>query len=323
LCQSYTDIELVIVDDGSDSGTYDFIESLKKKDGRVITVHTENKGVSAARNAGIGVARGEYIFFSDSDDYADPAMISEMVVNAQRNNADLVIAGYYFEIKGVGENRGIEQRNRGLYLCGSEELKDHMVELWDNSMMYNVWNKLFRTPIIKENNIRFPEGKAFNEDRDFIRDYLYRTESCVVMDRCFYHYLREDSAAATGVYRRNMLDIRKEEYHRLLEFFDKFGITGYREYASREHLDRVIATMENLFNSSLDGKQRKKEIARILRDEDTRECMRNARPKSKKAKVLYGAVRTGNVTIVYHLIGFIHMVRSKSPILFYRLKQSR
>ena len=323
LSQTYKKIEVIIVDDGSNKEIIDFVESFQEKDERVQVIHRDNHGVSAARNVGIESAHGEYIFFCDSDDYVDAKMLSEMIEMAENTCADMVVAGYYFEIQDGDKRYCIEQKTHSLYLKNENEVKNNMVALWDDGIMYNIWNKLFRTQIIKEHNIRFPYGKAFNEDRDFVRDYLKHTYSLKIMDVCFYHYLREVKTSATGLYREDMLDIRKEEYHRLMYFFKEMNIRDFMEYVSREHLDRVVATIENLFYGNLRKKAIKSEIKRIITDVDTKECLKHAIPKSNKMKIIYGMIRTGRTNFIYFLIREIHVLRGKHPKLYYKLRKKR
>lgn len=193
-------------------------------------------------------------------------------------------------------------------------------------MMYNVWNKLFLRKVIIDHDIYFPKGKSFNEDRDFVRNYLQYTQKVVITDECFYHYLRENGETATGKWNPYMLDIRKEEYHVLVKYFKEMGIYNEeaKEYAAREHFERVVGTTEQLVrNNSLCKSDILKEISKILKDRDTRMCMNIMVPKSRKMKIIRKVYSYKNPWLVYKMIGIICKVRIKYPEMFYRLKQAR
>ena len=302
--QSYSNIEIILVDDGSDSETALLCDSCAQEDDKITVYHCENRGVSAARNYGIKKAKGKYIFFADSDDYAEPQMLEKMGGIAQRYMEQKVPS---FEIK------------------SEAELKRTMVFLWDSSLMYNVWNKLFALEIIRENEILFPEGKEFNEDRDFIRKYLRHIQTAYVTQDCFYHYMRGGRGGATEVYRPNMLQIRKEEFKRLRAFFKEWDNydSAAREYVSREHFDRVAGAAENVFHSDLDTRKIVCEIRKMVWDEDTRYALAYALPKSLKMKILHLLFKTRSTVLIYTVMRCIYFVKVKYPVLFYRLRQSR
>lgn len=327
--QSYSNIEIILVDDGSDLETALLCDSYAQDDDKITVYHCENRGVSAARNYGIKKAKGKYIFFADSDDYAEPQMLEKMVGIAQRYMVQLVIAGYYFDIPCISKDNqtmeSIEQKVPSFEIKSEAELKRTMVFLWDSSFMYNVWNKLFAIEIIRENEILFPEGKEFNEDRDFIRKYLRHIQTAYVTQDCFYHYMRGGKGGATEVYRPNMLQIRKEEFRLLRAFFKEWDNydSAAREYVSREHFDRVVGAAENVFHSGLDARKTVCEIKKMVRDEDTRYALAYALPKSLKMKILHLFFKTRSTVFIYTVMKCIYFVKVKYPVLFYRLRQSR
>ena len=325
--QTYKDKEVIIVDDGSESETAELCEELVREYGIVTCYHQKNSGVSAARNFGIEKAKGAYLFFADADDYAETGMLQCMVDNVLKHKAELVIAGYFYDIPHQdGSVEAILQEASAKVLEGRKKIRENMVWLWDSSLMYNVWNKLFCHRIINEHEIRFPAGKPFNEDRDFIRDYIQQTTSLAVIDSCFYHYFREDEAAATGKYRPEMFAIRKEEFHRLTEFFRKMGIWDEeaKEYVCREHFDRIVGTVENTFHSEdMTGRKIIGEIKKILNDEDTKTAVRYSRPKSRKMKLIHLLYQLKCKYLIYISTYAVYKIRTTHPEIFYRLRQSR
>lgn len=94
LAQTFTDYEIILVDDGSPDNCGQMCREWERRDGRIRTIHKENGGLSDARNAGIDIAKGDYIGFVDSDDYIKPDMFEVLVANLERNNADISMCGY-------------------------------------------------------------------------------------------------------------------------------------------------------------------------------------------------------------------------------------
>ena len=327
--QTYQNLEIILIDDGSEDETAMLCDSLERKYDKVFVYHCKNNGVSMARNYGIEKANGKYILFVDADDYAESQMVEVMVRTAEQYQAELIIAGYYFDMpyinKGKKVFKSIEQKVSYLRIETREELKQKMVYLWDSSLMYNVWNKLFDLDIIRKHHIYFPVGKTFNEDRDFVREYLYHIQNIFVMEDCFYHYIRENDMGATGIYRPDMLEIRKEEFHCLQNFFDSMEIRNSksREYISREHFDRIVGTIENIFHSNMSRNEIKCEIRRVIKDDDTKYAMMYAQPRSRKMKVMCGVCKTQNVSIIFVFMKLVYLIKKRYPTLFYKLRQSR
>ena len=96
LNQTYSDLEIILVDDGSTDNSGKICDELKNKDNRIIVIHQENQGLSAARNAGIAKALGEYIAFVDSDDYIMEDMYETLYKNLEKNDADISICKYQY-----------------------------------------------------------------------------------------------------------------------------------------------------------------------------------------------------------------------------------
>lgn len=176
LNQTYTNIEIILIDDGSPDNSGKICDEYALKDKRIRVIHQENKGVSAARNAGLRLAEGEYIGFVDSDDYIEPDMYERMV-NSYHKGRDLVMCGSY-----ACNEDGVksEKRPKKLYAyekrCPNEALKSVLYE----HVTMAVWSKLFRRNyIVSESgvlNVQFSEELSNYEDFVFICEYVNRCE---------------------------------------------------------------------------------------------------------------------------------------------------
>lgn len=172
LKQSYQNIEIVVIDDGSTDDSLVRLQELAGKEQRVKLFHQKNAGVSAARNAGIERARGEYMVFVDSDDEVKPEFIARLV--EAMNDPDVAVA-----LTGkVHENLQDERRTKVVAKPRRERKKREKIAnymmylLLLDGRMYSVTNKIFRADVIRKLGLEFEEGRDFAEDTKFVLDYL-------------------------------------------------------------------------------------------------------------------------------------------------------
>lgn len=195
--QKYTNIEIILVDDGSQDNSGKMCDSYAKKDNRIMVIHKENGGVSSARNIGIQKANGKYITFVDSDDYIAENYIEELYNEIKTKDADISICGTIdVDEEGKYINKSIGYEN---IINSSEALKELLNEKYYKSV---VWAKMYKKNIIK--NIKFNEDIAIAEDLDFLFKALCIANSVAVNTKknTYYYRLRENSAT-TNEYSEN------------------------------------------------------------------------------------------------------------------------
>lgn len=183
--QTYRKIEIILVNDGSSDGCGKICDEFAKKDERIRVFHTENKGLSVARNYGMARATGDYLGFVDSDDWIEPDMFEVLVKQAEKDNMDIVHCGIYLEFpKKTVTVFGIEK-----YYNNSTEFLKALIK---GDITVGVWNKLYRKSCFK--NIVFPEGHVF-EDTATMHKIFTGINSAVGVSKPLYHYRknRKDS----------------------------------------------------------------------------------------------------------------------------------
>jgi len=178
--QTYKNIEIILVDDGSDDNCGKICDAFSKMDDRIIVIHQENKGLCAARNAGLNIASGKYIGFIDSDDWILPDMYEYLYKNLKRYNADIT-ACTYFRIKNKKRTRVATDGEVKIF--NSDEAIKNIVETFELRTVF--WNKLFKKEIF--NDIKFPEGKVF-EGTNMMHLVLQKTEKVVLLPNAKYYY---------------------------------------------------------------------------------------------------------------------------------------
>lgn len=179
LQQTYTNIEVVLVDDGSSDNSASICDGYAQKDSRVKVIHKENGGVSAARNSGIDNISGEWVAFIDSDDWLETDAIEGLVELTDGKQVDMVIAGY--NIVNDSESRCPCTDTRKTEILSRDEALTEMFRPKDYPYLGYVAGKLYRADIIKSKSIRFDNELSYNEDRLFCVTYL-----CAVTNKVAY-----------------------------------------------------------------------------------------------------------------------------------------
>lgn len=177
--QTYRNIEIILVNDGSTDNSYEICTQFCKKDFRVQVVNKSNGGVSSARNAGIEFATGKYLMFCDSDDWVEPNWCQELLHFYQPDN--LCMCGYYIhddnavlQLNSVGEMSTVEKNDYFTTKC------------WGG---YSPWNKIFDANIIKKHKLSFNESISLGEDMLFVWDYLKSISGkIIILNKMLNHY---------------------------------------------------------------------------------------------------------------------------------------
>lgn len=183
--QTYKNLEIILVDDGSTDNSGKICDELAKKDNRIHVIHKENGGLSDARNVGIDVSTGDYIQFIDSDDYIEHDMIEFLVSNIIKYNADISICSNYI----FDEEECINQSTGEVCLYNRLEILQEV--LLDEKIRCYAWNKLFRKELFKE--IRFPKGKIL-EDILTIPKLFEKANTVIFNDVAKYYYRQREGS---------------------------------------------------------------------------------------------------------------------------------
>lgn len=214
LAQTHTELEILLVDDGSTDGSGAICDDYAARDGRIRVIHQANAGVSAARNAGLEHAAGAWLGFLDSDDYLDADMYAYLLALAQAHGADLVQCGAYLE-------EGSAQRTeyvRSEPFIAPNGFSDFSAETW--SGLANWANtKLFRAACVR--GLRFNADYALGEDLHYVLHALSRVRCVVLGTQAKYHYVQWDGSACVNVQsREKLLSCRRMLERSIRDFSD-------------------------------------------------------------------------------------------------------
>ena len=188
LAQTFTDFEVIAVDDGSPDNCGQILDEYAQKDKRIKVIHKENGGVSSARNAGLDVAVGEYIGFVDPDDTIFPDMYEHLYSEAVAGNYDIVQCGCIQ----VNEAGDVIQN----LACNEEKeytnTDDMLCDFFECVIINSVWNKIYRFDIVK--NVRFMTELRVAEDGLFVHGCLLKAQKVKIISRCSYCYFISNSS---------------------------------------------------------------------------------------------------------------------------------
>ena len=244
--QTYRNIEIIILNDGSKDQSLPVCEGFRQKDPRILLVDKANSGVSDTRNLGLKLASGKYVEFVDSDDYLDPDFTERLVAAAEENEADFVIAPYKMVIPAgaskpeqvldkIQDELGVmsvarppEVREYGFLPAGVYDKDTFALRLMDKpaSYFYSVlWNKLYRRDILTGNDIQFVSEMRWAEDLVFNLRYIQYAERFVAIDKPGYYYVQNpQSICHTQINAATVVQNKLQVFRYYKDLYTRLGI---------------------------------------------------------------------------------------------------
>lgn len=219
LGQTHSNIEVILVDDGSTDDCGGICDSYELGDSRVIVIHQENRGLSAARNTGLDAARGEWITFVDSDDFVHPDMLARLLSNARSDGAALAICGFQH----VEDDRtppASAHSDRSIQLSRTEAMRAFLGES-DTNMVVS-WGKLYRRALFE--NIRFPVGR-FHEDAFITHRAVWKANCISFTSEPLYFYRQRAGSITSATSEKKRIDVRDAILERA-DFYHCIGLSN-------------------------------------------------------------------------------------------------
>lgn len=217
--QTFTDFECICIDDGSPDGCGKILDEYAKLDGRFRVIHQENAGVSVARNAGLNVARGEWIAFVDSDDWVENFYLEDMYNSAINNGSDLVFCGLTKHYKNKMFVEDI--------VLPSDKKKFPYFYLHYPVYMNSLCNKLIKTNLLHKEDVSFPFGIPIAEDLLVILKLVYYADNITQIHKELYNYDRTNETSATHKINIKHAKDYLEVGEGLLHFISSHNAEGY------------------------------------------------------------------------------------------------
>lgn len=302
--QTYKNLEIIVVDDGSQDGSKDVIESCAQEDGRIIPVVQENAGPSAARNHGIDLATGEFLMFVDGDDYVADTYVEHFMEASE--GCDMVIGALRYVYPDGSEFYQPESEFR----CDKEEyIKKYYTQSVAKRTIFGPVNKLYRTEIIRANNIRFDQSLKIREDGIFVLDVLAHTKTLCGIAHVEYYYVQSaPNESLVSKFHETEKEINKRFFKMLISMIGEENLTDTDiRLIYPMFLNMDISSIRKLYNSeAYTFRKGICYIRAILKDEAFRQArVRLAQVAFKKAIKYYRPLP------VVHMINYLAVKRRK------------
>lgn len=301
--QSYTDWELILVDDGSTDNSKEICTKLMNDDKRIKYILQENLGVSHTRNVALENAQGKYIVFVDSDDLIHEDYLKILINSIEKNNSDISVCNF-IERK-ISNTGNIEDINREFYpkeVMEMSEMKGYIMDFGNSGLLNPLWNKIYKRQIIENNNITFDEKVETGEDFIFNLQYFRKTKKISFIKEKLYYYIRRNNNSITYKYIENMYE-KGWEIHSLLEsfledmnFYNKEN--SYVLYGN--HLTGAFSAFLNLYhdNCKLSSKKKREYIRRIIDRPYVKKCAVNRKSDKGIIGLTSFLVRMNNTLLI-------------------------
>ena len=205
LNQTYSDFELILINDGSTDSSLKTLKKYEKKDIRIRVIDNKNKGVSETRNEGVKLAVGEYIQFIDSDDEIQLNMLEETL--SKINSYDLIVTGINIKVINKEKIDISKQTFKNEILTNKHDIARGVLERLDGTCIHSPCNKLYRRDIIIENNLYMDKNISLGEDLIFNLEYLKNCEKVIFDSNCYYNYYLKSNESLTAKYRADKLEL--------------------------------------------------------------------------------------------------------------------
>lgn len=241
ISQTYQELEIILIDDGSTDGSGRICDKFAERDTRIIVIHQKNKGLVVTRKVGINQAKGEYVGFVDGDDFIDPRMFERLVEVAENTGVDIVHSGFFFE-NYMGKMEEVIPLDMELTKGGystSKIARDFYFESKpDRILTPSIWSKLYRKEIISCCYNQMTDEQSYGEDALFLFICLCEKVSIKCVPEAYYHYLYRNDSMSN--------DIDAHSFKKRIGFVDVI-ISQAEKYGIYNELESVIKKF--LFNS--------------------------------------------------------------------------
>lgn len=286
LCQSYKDLEIILVDDGSPDKCGKICDEYAIKDRRVKVIHKKNGGLSSARNAGLEIATGDYVSFIDSDDWIDQGMYQTMIDVASGTSADIIESGYRFYRPWKTENKILETQDTG-------EVKvynniEALNTFYFGPQMFHgltvmVWNKIYKRQLLNE--LQFAEG-YINEDLEFTPRAFYYANKIAKIEKTFYNYNIHLGTSSTSGMKLNLLKIDSAILmrQRVMMFFERNQVDKVSRFTAESFYSSLLNGYYNCWSMRKEGEEytnRRHEIMQMIREKKSEILEYNPGRKTK------------------------------------------
>ncbi len=267
LNQTYTNIEIILVDDGSTDDTSAVCCALAEADSRVSVFRQNNMGSGPARNKGIENAHGKYVYFADADDLMSNDLIEKIVSRMEQKNCDMAVFGFKRILAG-GFKKAVHKLNGEVFEC--DKIRREYHKFYDHNSLSGIqggpWNKMFRLDKIRDNGIKYPPMRR-HQDEVFIMRYVDKAERVLFVDDILYIHNTNDRSMLFKKFPKNYYDIVSQLKSFRMEYIYGWNTDNHEmlDIISRDFVYNTGISLMFMFNPSFEYTpiERYREIKRV------------------------------------------------------------
>ncbi len=285
LCQTYGNFELLIINDGTKDNSVAIAEDYKNIDDRIQIFHKSNGGLSDARNYGLSKAKGDYIYFVDSDDWIEPNLLEVALKFIKEQNAELILFGYFLD----SENYNGELLSSNIITVDQPVvfLRDQhnlVITRKTLGLMGYAWNKFYSTSFLNSNKLKFEKGVSLVEDILFNTRAFALVNKIAILDKPLYHYLNRQVPSLIKKFHINSFDLHLKKLAALDYFLGQWGIDNERKnkVLSQSLVSGIRYAIYSVFafENDLNYWQKYRYIKAILNHEKSVKYVRHYQPST-------------------------------------------
>ncbi len=293
--QTYKELEILLVDDGSPDNCPQMCDDWAKKERRIRVIHKENAGAGMARNTGIENASGKYLFFVDSDDYIDIKTVEKCVAEIEKTRSDVVMFGRA-SVTTDGTVKKTPVVTDKYYFSGNQVIDDILPGLFvhERGIGISSCNKMFNLQLIKDNKIKYESEREFlSEDAIFNLELFSYVKSVTIIPECFYYYFKNENSFSRS-YRKDLQKLNNKFLEKCLLLCDKYGYHNQmiNNVRARYHI-YAFAGMKQIKSCNFSKEEKKILLDNFFNDEILHESitLESLKPKSIPLKIFYLCIK--------------------------------
>ena len=312
--QTFDDWELIVVDDGSQDDTALRVAEIASSDERIILIQSEHVGIVLARQRGMEYVQGEYLMFCDADDWIEPKTLEDMIQEADSQQLDLCVTGFYREEFFDRGNKCVTEICTvppAIYLT-KEDFREASIDLFSEGLFQGVTGMLYRISRLQELSLDF-ESCGLSE-HDFILSYLLHIDRVGVLSDLYYHFKIHRHEQRTPQREIEILKLCKRDYDSLIALYEAWGLLDDQEIYQKLHeifFNELTDCIEDICNPgcviSINHKQ--EILERIVQDEATQKAVSVVSPKNRMQQMLIGPIKKKNTALLYSEARFISFIK--------------
>lgn len=273
--QTYKNLEIILVDDGSPDNCPKICDDWAQKDSRIKVVHKQNAGLGMARNTGIDNASGKFIFFFDSDDYVDTTIVEKCVLSAQQHHSDVVVFGR-FDVYENGKIQPCALKNDKPVYKHNEIVNTILPCVFTYELGFGVsaWGKMYNLDIFRNNNLRFvSEREIISEDAYFSLALFSKINVLSIVDESLYYY-RKRSNSLSRIYKKDRQTKNDIFLNKCIDYIENENLPQHigNHIKARYH-GLTLGTLMQISRCDLDKKEKRRELRSIYHNKTLRKTL--------------------------------------------------